>query len=78
MATHWHDPYIRPIYSFFLIPHPAVYLSDGMMALPSGFSPFVEFVDESEQWRWIGKMGQVLDLQTEAAICLQDDSVYTD
>uniref|UniRef100_A0A3Q1FGT0 Nuclear factor related to kappa-B-binding protein n=1 Tax=Acanthochromis polyacanthus TaxID=80966 RepID=A0A3Q1FGT0_9TELE len=28
---------------------------DGMMALPSGFSPFVEFVDESQQWRWIGK-----------------------
>uniref|UniRef100_A0A3P8U6R5 Nuclear factor related to kappa-B-binding protein n=1 Tax=Amphiprion percula TaxID=161767 RepID=A0A3P8U6R5_AMPPE len=27
---------------------------DGMMALPSGFSPFVEFVDESQQWRWIG------------------------
>ncbi|XP_018547174.1 nuclear factor related to kappa-B-binding protein isoform X1 [Lates calcarifer] len=27
---------------------------DGMMALPSGFSPFVEFSDESQQWRWIG------------------------
>ncbi|KAM4726769.1 nuclear factor related to kappa-B-binding protein isoform 2-T4 [Anableps anableps] len=27
---------------------------DGMMALPSGFSPFVEFVDEFQQWRWIG------------------------
>uniref|UniRef100_A0A3P9LXK4 Nuclear factor related to kappa-B-binding protein n=1 Tax=Oryzias latipes TaxID=8090 RepID=A0A3P9LXK4_ORYLA len=27
---------------------------DGMMALPSGFSPFVEFVDECQQWRWIG------------------------
>ncbi|XP_029304872.1 LOW QUALITY PROTEIN: nuclear factor related to kappa-B-binding protein [Cottoperca gobio] len=27
---------------------------DGMMALPSGFSPFVEFADESQQWRWIG------------------------
>ncbi|XP_040907751.1 nuclear factor related to kappa-B-binding protein isoform X2 [Toxotes jaculatrix] len=27
---------------------------DGMMALPSGFCPFVEFSDESQQWRWIG------------------------
>ncbi|XP_035767569.1 nuclear factor related to kappa-B-binding protein [Neolamprologus brichardi] len=27
---------------------------DGMMALPSGFSPFVEFSDECQQWRWIG------------------------
>lgn len=27
---------------------------DGMMALPSGFSPFVEFADESQQWRWTG------------------------
>ncbi|XP_030010505.1 nuclear factor related to kappa-B-binding protein isoform X2 [Sphaeramia orbicularis] len=27
---------------------------DGRMALPSGFSPFVEFSDESQQWRWIG------------------------
>ncbi|KAM9788877.1 nuclear factor related to kappa-B-binding protein [Neosynchiropus ocellatus] len=27
---------------------------DGMMALPSGFTPFVEFCDESQQWRWIG------------------------
>ncbi|KAM9728335.1 nuclear factor related to kappa-B-binding protein isoform 1-T1 [Menidia menidia] len=27
---------------------------DGMMALPSGFSPFAEFSDESQQWRWIG------------------------
>ncbi|XP_028322584.1 nuclear factor related to kappa-B-binding protein [Gouania willdenowi] len=27
---------------------------DGMMALPSGFSPFVEFVEDSQQWRWIG------------------------
>uniref|UniRef100_A0A7N8XJE4 Nuclear factor related to kappa-B-binding protein n=1 Tax=Mastacembelus armatus TaxID=205130 RepID=A0A7N8XJE4_9TELE len=26
----------------------------GMMALPSGFSPFVEFVEETQQWRWIG------------------------
>lgn len=26
-----------------------------MMALPSGFSPFVEFSHESQQWRWIGK-----------------------
>uniref|UniRef100_A0AAQ5ZN56 DEUBAD domain-containing protein n=1 Tax=Amphiprion ocellaris TaxID=80972 RepID=A0AAQ5ZN56_AMPOC len=32
---------------------------DGMMALPSGFSPFVEFVDESQQWRWIGKRFQL-------------------
>lgn len=34
-------------------------LSDGMMALPSGFSPFVEFSDESQQWRWIGKRANV-------------------
>ncbi|XP_026184816.1 nuclear factor related to kappa-B-binding protein isoform X2 [Mastacembelus armatus] len=27
---------------------------EGMMALPSGFSPFVEFVEETQQWRWIG------------------------
>ncbi|XP_037543351.1 nuclear factor related to kappa-B-binding protein [Nematolebias whitei] len=27
---------------------------DGMMALPSDFSPFVEFVDGFQQWRWIG------------------------
>lgn len=34
-----------------------------MMALPSGFSPFVEFSDESQQWSWIGKderMSQVV------------------
>lgn len=29
-----------------------------MMALPSGFSPFVEFSDEAQQWRWIGKKGR--------------------
>uniref|UniRef100_A0AAV2JAN5 Nuclear factor related to kappa-B-binding protein n=1 Tax=Knipowitschia caucasica TaxID=637954 RepID=A0AAV2JAN5_KNICA len=27
---------------------------DGRMALPSGFLPFVEFLDETQQWRWIG------------------------
>ncbi|XP_072302292.1 nuclear factor related to kappa-B-binding protein isoform X2 [Eucyclogobius newberryi] len=27
---------------------------DGRMALPSGFLPFVEFSDETQQWRWIG------------------------
>ncbi|XP_019941400.2 nuclear factor related to kappa-B-binding protein [Paralichthys olivaceus] len=27
---------------------------DGMIALPSGFAPFVEFSDDSQQWRWIG------------------------
>ncbi|KAM3869489.1 nuclear factor related to kappa-B-binding protein [Diretmus argenteus] len=27
---------------------------DGMIALPSGFSPYVEFGDQSQQWRWIG------------------------
>nr|XP_046266835.1 nuclear factor related to kappa-B-binding protein [Scatophagus argus] len=27
---------------------------DGMMTLPSGFSPFVEFSDKTQQWRWIG------------------------
>uniref|UniRef100_I3JBR5 Nuclear factor related to kappa-B-binding protein n=1 Tax=Oreochromis niloticus TaxID=8128 RepID=I3JBR5_ORENI len=30
------------------------FLADGMMALPSGFSPFVEFSDECQQWKWIG------------------------
>lgn len=35
--------------------HSSVCKSDGMMALPSGFSPFVEFSDECQQWRWIGK-----------------------
>lgn len=28
--------------------------------LPSGFSPFVEFSDETQQWRWIGKIDQWL------------------
>lgn len=27
---------------------------DGRMALPSGFSPFVEFSEETQQWMWIG------------------------
>ncbi|KAM9781328.1 nuclear factor related to kappa-B-binding protein [Syngnathus typhle] len=27
---------------------------EGVMALPSGFLPFVEFVDETQQWKWIG------------------------
>ncbi|XP_061558669.1 nuclear factor related to kappa-B-binding protein isoform X1 [Phycodurus eques] len=27
---------------------------EGVMALPSGFLPFVEFVDEMQQWKWIG------------------------
>ncbi|KAG7269706.1 hypothetical protein CRUP_021445 [Coryphaenoides rupestris] len=27
---------------------------DGMMTLPTGFSPYVEFGDQSQQWRWIG------------------------
>ncbi|CAL8267622.1 unnamed protein product [Merluccius merluccius] len=27
---------------------------DGMMTLPTGFSPYVEFGDQSKQWRWIG------------------------
>ncbi|XP_077597276.1 nuclear factor related to kappa-B-binding protein [Stigmatopora nigra] len=27
---------------------------EGVMALPSGFLPFVEFVDEFQQWKWIG------------------------
>ncbi|XP_070773578.1 nuclear factor related to kappa-B-binding protein [Enoplosus armatus] len=40
---------------------------DGMMALPSGFSPFVEFADESQQWRWIGP---TLDTEKDlSALC---------
>uniref|UniRef100_A0A665UUY1 DEUBAD domain-containing protein n=1 Tax=Echeneis naucrates TaxID=173247 RepID=A0A665UUY1_ECHNA len=31
------------------------FLAGETKALPSGFSPFVEFSDESQQWRWIGK-----------------------
>ncbi|KAM4620865.1 nuclear factor related to kappa-B-binding protein isoform 3-T3 [Polymixia lowei] len=27
---------------------------DGMMTLPTGFSPYVEFGDHSQQWKWIG------------------------
>ncbi|XP_077360742.1 nuclear factor related to kappa-B-binding protein [Festucalex cinctus] len=27
---------------------------EGVMALPSGFLPFVEFIDETQQWKWIG------------------------
>lgn len=29
------------------------------MALPSGFSPFVEFVEDFQQWRWIGKTARL-------------------
>lgn len=43
-------------YSFIFLQCFYTCLSDGMMALPSGFSPFVEFVEESQLWRWIGKM----------------------
>ncbi|XP_029925171.1 nuclear factor related to kappa-B-binding protein isoform X2 [Myripristis murdjan] len=27
---------------------------EGMMALPSGYSPYVEFGEQTQQWRWIG------------------------
>lgn len=42
--------------------------SDGMMALPSGFSPFVEFSDESQQWRWIGKRESTSQVVVETDI----------
>lgn len=45
-------------------------LPDGMMALPSGFSPFVEFSDESQQWRWIGKR------QTKSQVVVKADKVF--
>nr|XP_061801781.1 nuclear factor related to kappa-B-binding protein-like [Nerophis lumbriciformis] len=41
-----------------LVLHALQFLSgeskEGVMALPSGFLPFVEFVDETQQWKWIG------------------------
>lgn len=39
-----------------------------MMALPSGFSPFVEFSDESQQWRWIGKKEWMSQVVVEADV----------
>lgn len=27
----------------------------GSMALPSGFIPYVEFIELTQQWKWIGK-----------------------
>ncbi|XP_056140576.1 nuclear factor related to kappa-B-binding protein [Lampris incognitus] len=27
---------------------------DGMIALPSGFPPYVEFGEQSQQWKWVG------------------------
>ncbi|KAM9332128.1 nuclear factor related to kappa-B-binding protein isoform 1-T4 [Pholidichthys leucotaenia] len=47
-ASCWSDLVLQALY--FL----AGDTKDGMMALPSGFSPFVEFVEESQQWRWTG------------------------
>ena len=30
----------------------------GTMGLPTGFSPYVEFKDRSQQWKWIGKIDE--------------------
>lgn len=43
-----------------------------MLALPSGFSPFVEFSDETQQWRWIGKKSREESL-INADICICSD-----
>uniref|UniRef100_A0A3Q1JDF9 DEUBAD domain-containing protein n=1 Tax=Anabas testudineus TaxID=64144 RepID=A0A3Q1JDF9_ANATE len=42
---------------------------DGMMALPSGFSPFAEFIDESQQWRPI--LGPTLDTEKDLSALFQ-------
>lgn len=65
-----------PCYSFISPPHCYVCLADGMMALPSGFSPFAEFVDESQQWRWIGKKDKLLKFLADAVPYIQNDSVH--
>ncbi|KAJ3590806.1 hypothetical protein NHX12_008754 [Muraenolepis orangiensis] len=40
---------------------------DGMMTLPTGFSPYVEFGDQCQQWRWIGP---TLDAEKDlSALC---------
>lgn len=44
-----------------------------MMALPSGFSPFVEFSDEIQQWRWIGKRDQLFKFMMNSAPGVQSD-----
>lgn len=44
-----------------------------MMALPSGFSPFVEFSDETQQWRWIGKKDRVVKFSMNAARHIKSD-----
>lgn len=46
-----------------------------MMALPSGFSPFVEFADECQQWRWIGKMDRLLKSLIDVVLGVHADSV---
>lgn len=44
-----------------------------MMAMPSGFSPFVEFSDEIQQWRWIGKRDQLFKFMMNSAPGVQSD-----
>lgn len=39
-----------------------------MMALPSGFSPFVEFVDDFQQWRWIGKAARLMSYLLDGCV----------
>lgn len=44
-----------------------------MMALPSGFSPFVEFSDETQQWTWIGKRDQLFKFMINAVLGIKTD-----
>lgn len=34
---------------------PSGFLAAGSMALPSGLTPYVEFRELTQQWKWIGK-----------------------
>lgn len=46
-----------------------------MMALPSGFSPFVEFSDEIQQWRWIGKRDRLFIFMMNSAPGVKTDHI---
>lgn len=67
------DLVINTVLVLYLSLHYTVCLTDGMMALPSGFSPFVEFSEESQQWRWIGKKNQLFRfLISKEPDCISD------
>ena len=48
------------------------------MALPSGFSPFVEFVEETQQWTWIGEWDQLFKIPINVAHGIQTVFIFED